>query len=198
MCNDYEQHIAWDEYCRVMTAIEIGLPADQSAKDLPRADDIRIGQTGPVLRAAGHGAELAQMTFGFPAPKPGRAPVFNFRSDGRHFRDSRRCVILASAFFEFTGAKYPKTKHRFTLNGEACLGIAGLWRAGEGNHPSSFTMLTTGPGADIAPYHDRQVCVLRPRDWMAWIDLSRPEAELLRPLPAGSLDIETVRQGRAA
>jgi len=194
MCNDYEQHIAWDEYCRVMAALEIGMPADQSARDLPQADSIRIGQTGPVMRAAGNGVELARMTFGFPAPRPGRSPVFNFRSDGRHFGDGNRCVIPASAFFEFTGTKYPKTKHRFTLAGEPFLGIAGLWREGGGNHPPAFTLLTTEPGPDIAPYHDRQICVLRPRDWMAWISLSRPEPELLRPLPAGSLEVETVRQ----
>jgi putative SOS response-associated peptidase YedK len=56
-------------------------------------------------------------------------------------------------------------------------------------------MLTTSPGPDIAPYHDRQVVVLRPVDWSAWINLSKPESELLKPLPAGSLNEETVRQG---
>jgi putative SOS response-associated peptidase YedK len=48
-------------------------------------------------------------------------------------------------------------------------------------------MLTTQPGPDVAPYHDRQVVVLRPTDWGAWLDLTRPEAKLLRPLPTGSL-----------
>jgi putative SOS response-associated peptidase YedK len=31
------------------------------------------------------------------------------------------------------------------------------------------------------------------KDWLAWLDLRRPEAELLRPLPAGSLTFEQVR-----
>jgi putative SOS response-associated peptidase YedK len=48
-------------------------------------------------------------------------------------------------------------------------------------------MLTTRPGPDVAPVHDRQVGVLAPSDWRAWLDLTRPEGELLRPLPAGSL-----------
>ena len=123
--------------------------------------------------------------------------MFNFRSEGRRFDKSQRCLIPASAFFEFTGAKYPKTKHRFTLNGAPFLAIAGLWREGSGNQPSSFTMLTTGPGSDMAPIHNRQIVVLRPEDWSAWIDLSRPESELLRPLPGGSLGVETVRTGKA-
>jgi putative SOS response-associated peptidase YedK len=56
-------------------------------------------------------------------------------------------------------------------------------------------MLTTEPSDDVRPYHDRQVAVLRPEDWTAWLYLTKPEAELLRPLPAGSLDVETVRGG---
>ena len=54
-------------------------------------------------------------------------------------------------------------------------------------------MLTTEPGPDVEPYHDRQVVVLRPEDWAAWLFLTKPEEELLKPLPAGSLEVETVR-----
>jgi putative SOS response-associated peptidase YedK len=56
-------------------------------------------------------------------------------------------------------------------------------------------MLTTAPGPDVAPYHNRQVVVVRPEDWAAWIHLTKSEADLLRPLPAGSLDVTTVREG---
>jgi putative SOS response-associated peptidase YedK len=56
-------------------------------------------------------------------------------------------------------------------------------------------MLTTAPGPDIEPYHDRQICVLKPEDWAAWLFLTRPEADLLKPLPAGSLLVQTVRPG---
>jgi putative SOS response-associated peptidase YedK len=45
----------------------------------------------------------------------------------------------------------------------------------------------------VAPIHDRQVVVLDRADWLAWLDLSRPESELLRPLPGGSLVVEQVR-----
>ncbi|MBZ9922240.1 SOS response-associated peptidase family protein, partial [Mesorhizobium sp. BR1-1-7] len=89
--------------------------------------------------------------------------------------------------------KYPKAKHRFTLNGSPFLAVAGLWREGVGNKPPTFTMLTTEPGPDVARYHNRQVAVLQPENWAAWINLTKPEAELLRPLPAGSLAVETVR-----
>ena len=206
MCNDYEQHIRYAEYLRALEEQGLATPAHQSEADLPRADDIRIGDLGPVMRAEGEGVvALSPMRFGFPPP-PGKkgGPVFNFRSEGRSFAQSRRCLIPASAFFEFTGRKYPKAKHRFTLKGAPFLCIAGLWRdvgrepAGEGentNQPPAFAMLTTAPGPDVAAIHDRQVVVLRPQDWRHWLDLTRPEAELLRPLPAGSLAVQEVRSG---
>ena len=52
-------------------------------------------------------------------------------------------------------------------------------------------MLTTAPGPDVRPYHDRQVAVLQPENWRAWLDLERGEAKILRPLPEGSLDVAT-------
>jgi putative SOS response-associated peptidase YedK len=85
--------------------------------------------------------------------------------------------------------------HRFTLTGALFMAIAGLWRDGQRDEPPSFTMLTTEPGPDVAPYHDRQVVVLRPEAWADWIYLTKPEAEILQPLPPGSLKAETVRPG---
>jgi putative SOS response-associated peptidase YedK len=199
MCNDYEQPVRWHQYRAMMRTLELGLPTREGDADLPQADDIRINDVGPVMRAAGNVVELVPMRFGFPPSSPRGGPVFNFRSEGRRFDKSNRCLIPASAFFEFTGKKYPKAKHRFTLKDQPFLAIAGLWReprpeqpqAAEG--PPAFTMLTTAPGPDISPYHDRQIVILPPRDWAAWLYLSKTEKELLRPLPAGSLAVETVR-----
>lgn len=195
MCNAYEQHVKWEEYVRMMQELELGIPTQQTELDLPQADDIRINQMGPVMWTSGNLVELVPMNFGMPSDQPKRGPIFNYRSDGRKFANSRRCLIPTSGFFEFTGTKYPKTKHRFTLNGALFMAIAGIWREARGNHPMAFAMLTTEPGPDVQPYHDRQVVVLRPQDWGAWLHLTRPEAELLRPLEEGSLAVETVRQG---
>jgi putative SOS response-associated peptidase YedK len=51
-------------------------------------------------------------------------------------------------------------------------------------------MLTTTPGEDIKPYHDRQVVVLAADQGRHWLDLSRPQEELLVPAPAGTLQVE--------
>ena len=146
------------------------------------------------MRVADNVVELVPMTFGFPPSGPRGGPVFNFKSEGRRFDKSNRCLIPATAFFEFTGKRYPKAKHRFALKGASFLAIAGLWRETE-KQGLAFTMLTTAPGEDVKPYHDRQVAILPPEDWAAWLYLTRPEAELLRPLPRGTLEVETVRAG---
>jgi putative SOS response-associated peptidase YedK len=195
MCNDYEQHVSYAAYKKAMRAVDLSTPSTESADNLPESDDIRIGDYGPVIRAAGNGVELVQMKFGWPPPRPKAGPVFNFKSDGRHFDKSKRCLVILSGFFEFTGIKYPKAKHRFSLKGSPVMGVAALWSEADDGE-LGFTMLTTEPGPDIAPYHDRQVCVLAPSEWAHWLFLTKPEAELLRPLPAGSLEVVTVRAGQ--
>ena len=53
-------------------------------------------------------------------------------------------------------------------------------------------MLTTEPGADVKPYHNRQIVVLPPGEFGWWLDVSVPAAEVCKPLPAGSLGVEQV------
>ena len=67
MCNDYEQHVGRADYAKAIEALELAA-GDVSA--LIQADDIKIGDNGPVLRAAGNGVELVLMRFGFPPPRP--------------------------------------------------------------------------------------------------------------------------------
>ena len=74
--------------------------------------------------------------------------------------------------------------------GHAC---AGLWRPMPDGGGDAFTLLTIEPGPDVAPIHNRQMVVLEQSEWLAWLDLTRLEQELLRPLPGGSLKVEQVR-----
>ena len=98
----------------------------------------------------------------------------------------------ASYFFAFTGTKSPKAKWKFTKTGEDWFCFAGLWRPmPEGGE--AFTLLTTEPGPDVAPIHDRQMVVLERSDWSAWFEQTGNEAALLRPLPPGSLELKQVR-----
>jgi putative SOS response-associated peptidase YedK len=53
-------------------------------------------------------------------------------------------------------------------------------------------MLTTAPGPDVAPYHDRQVAVLDRANWARWLDPSVSAKIILKPLPPGNLRVEQV------
>ncbi|MGE0257917.1 MAG: SOS response-associated peptidase [Alphaproteobacteria bacterium] len=191
MCNDFGNHVPYDDYRLEFSRLRVPLRFPSGAPNLEPRDDIWPTDPAPIIRRMGDGIELAELRWGFPPARPKGAPVINFRSEGRKF-GTGRCLVPASHFFEFTGTKSPKHKWKFTRVGEGWFCFAGLWRTMP-DGGAAFTLLTTSPGPDIAAYHDRQAVVLDRADWLAWLDLTRPEGELLRPLPAGSLAVERVR-----
>jgi putative SOS response-associated peptidase YedK len=197
MCNEFQQKIALKAYYDLMASLNIGTPAEQFELDLPQADSIRIGQAGAVVTLQGNGVGLSQMTFAFPPAGRG-GPVFNYRSEGFNgsepldFSNHQRCLIPASGFYEFKGEKTPKAKYLFTPVSDPLLAIAGLWKTVEGR--DYFTMLTTAPGADIAPYHDRQIVLVPPAHFGDW--LYNADKAVLAPAPAGTLKVELIRRGK--
>ena len=182
----------YSAYLEAFSEIRLSVVFPTAAPNLEPRDDIWPTETAPVFRRREDGVELAQLRWGFPPARPKGAPVINFRSEARRFPKGR-CLIPASHFFEFTGSKSPKSKWKFSKAGESWFCFAGLWRPMPDGAGEAFTLLTTEPGPDVASIHDRQMVVLNRADWLAWLDLTRPEAELLRPLPVGSLTVEQVR-----
>ncbi|WP_413993319.1 hypothetical protein ACMDCR_15255 [Labrys okinawensis] len=51
-------------------------------------------------------------------------------------------------------------------------------------------ILTVEANDDIAPFPNRQMAVLRREERMVWLDLGRPESELLRPVPKATYRVE--------
>ena len=192
MCNDYGNRVSYSAYVEAFSQIRLPLILPKAAPNLEPRDDIWPTDVAPIIRRHGEGVELAQLRWGFPPSRPKASPVINFRSEGRRFATGR-CLVPASHFFEFRGSKTPKSKWRFTKAGEEWFCFAGLWRPAHGDVPETFTLLTTEPGPDVAPIHNRQVVLLERSDWQAWLDLTRSEAELLQPLPAGTLQVHQVR-----
>jgi putative SOS response-associated peptidase YedK len=191
MCNLYTQTKSVDEVARLFRALQIPLGFPEGAPNL-EAREIAITDPGPIVRTNDAGFEMVVRRWSWPAP--GGKPVFNFRSDGREFT-SGRCLIVADGFFEFTKPADPKArrKHKwlFKLREAEQFAIAGLWRT-DPSVGEAWTMLTTEPGEDVKPYHNRQIVVLAPHDFARWLDLAIPAAELCRPLPPGSLDVKQI------
>jgi putative SOS response-associated peptidase YedK len=192
MCNDYRYRMPLEQLIDEFAQLRIPLRFPAGRPNLEPRDDIRISERAPVVLPAGDGAAVLNMAR-WSWPGPTGKPVFNFRSDGRAFAHGR-CLIPADGFYEFTTAADPKAKRKdkwlFTLTDGALFAIAGLWRPGAAKGEDAWTMLTCQPGPDIAPYHDRQVVVLRPTQWNDWLFGEGNEADLLRPMPAGALKVE--------
>ncbi|HEX6783420.1 MAG TPA: SOS response-associated peptidase family protein [Sphingomicrobium sp.] len=188
MCNLYTQTKSVDEVARLFREMQVPLSFPEGLPNLT-ARDIRITETAPIVRGRQSGYELVMRRWSWPGN--GGKPVYNFRSDGREF-STGRCLIIADGFYEFTIPQDPKQKRKdrwlFSWSEGGMVGIAGLTRdvpdLGE-----AFTMLTTEPGPDVARYHQRQVALVPPTEWRAWLDYSRPASELLKPLPEGSLSV---------
>jgi putative SOS response-associated peptidase YedK len=117
---------------------------------------------------------------------------FGPRSEKRNFGKSTRCLIPPSHFFEFTAPADPKQKRkdkwRFTLADADWFCIAGIVRPDAIDGEACFTMLTTEPEADVAPYRDRQIVVLRREDWADELGLAE----------AVDLLVETLEQEKSA
>jgi putative SOS response-associated peptidase YedK len=191
MCNDYRSRVELGTIGQEFNQLRIPLRFPDGMPNLEPREDIRITDRAPILRWAGDAAELVQRRWSWPGA--GGKPVYNFRSDGREF-GSGRCLIVTDGFYEFTTPTEPrpdkrKDKWLFTMAGHDWFCIAGLWRTTP-DVGEAFTMLTTPPGPDIAPYHNRQVAALPPEAWRSWLDGSVAAADLLGPRPAGTLRVE--------
>ncbi|MES2660850.1 MAG: SOS response-associated peptidase family protein [Verrucomicrobiota bacterium] len=127
---------------------------------------IRPTLPAPVVMPDG---SWKSMLWGFRLPIPGKPgskrTVVNSREDklsGRTWNASfreRRCLIVASAFYEWTDRAGAKVPLRFERPEGRLLCIAGIWREEEGRG-ECFSMITTEPNAVLGPVHDRMPAVL--------------------------------------
>lgn len=145
-----------------------------------------------IVRRDGGDVEMVRLPWGLQPGEPGGRPFTVVRSEGRVF-PSHRCLVPASEFrFRSRGKHYG-----FALASGDWFYFAGIWRPATRNWTEAYAILTTAANDDVAPYHDRQMAVLRRDQRMAWLDLTCPEEGLLRPLPAGSYRVSRLRDAQA-
>ena len=198
MCNEAARRIALGQLRDDWNDLRVPLRFPEGLPNMAPLESIRITDLSVIIRAAaGTLGEAEMVTRRWSWPAPHGKPVYNFRSDGRSI-SSGRCLIPIDSFFEFTAPradapkKAPKWKWRFSMTGLSWFCVAGILRT-DLQVGEAWTMLTTEPGPDIAPYHDRQIVCLGPEDYGRWLDPAVPSGDLCRPLPAGSLKVEQVR-----
>ena len=147
--------------------------------------DVRPTDTNPVILLH-EGQRVSSMRrwgivpFWAKDPKAISTP-FNARSEEAHakplFRGpfkSRRCLVPATAFFEWTSIEGQKKKQKMRIAraDDDLVTLAGLhdyWRRGD-EVIESYTILTVSPNALLEPIHNRMPVVLGQSDEDEWLD----------------------------
>ena len=99
---------------------------------------------------------------------------------------SRRCIVPASGFFEWTGKKGEKQPHMFVAaDGSPILALAGLWERWRnpetGEDILSCTVIVTEPTTWMLPYHDRMPVLLQQAEIDRWLS-GKMQANELHPI----------------
>jgi len=89
---------------------------------------------------------------------------------------------------------------RFTKAKSEIFCFPGLWDVAEttDGRIESFTIVTTAPGPDCAPYHNRQPVVLEPDQWAAWLDPTADHEPILKAGLEGVIAVERAVETLAA
>jgi putative SOS response-associated peptidase YedK len=197
-------HVRWD-------GLEPNAPLDQ----------IRPTDRAPIIRGADGELELVMMRWGLVSPawrgslKDWTAqlrgnPLTNARSESvsvtSGFREAyaaRRALVPANWYFEWTtDPERPKGKKlmwKFTAPAQETFAFPGLWNRSETADGAidSFTLLTSVPGPDQAPFHNRQPVILERAQWADWLNPANDMAPSFRGSPAGTIIAERFTESAA-
>ena len=183
---------------------DVELPAD-----LKPNYNVAPTQTMPVITETADGKQLELIRWGF-VPIWAKAPnakysMFNTVSETvfdkptwKQAITTSRCLIPASAFYEWQtreGGKHPLYIH---LPGATYLSLAGVWGKwfDDGVERHAFSILTTAPNKEMELVHNRMPVILLPGDEAGWLNPDLSEAQdierFLRPLADDSLAMHEV------
>jgi putative SOS response-associated peptidase YedK len=181
MCGRFTQHYSWAEIHQFLslTGAPVNLRARYNITPTTSIEVVRLNEHGDK--------ELIRMRWGLvpffwkkslkevPATFNARAETVAEKPMFRAAFKKRRCIIPASGFFEWTGAKTDRVPHLFTdAGGEPILGFAGLWESwtdgDSGEEVLSATIIVTSASPWMESYHDRMPVILEPDQFDAWLN----------------------------
>jgi putative SOS response-associated peptidase YedK len=128
----------------------------------------------------------------------GAAGMINARSETAPtkpaFRDalkSRRCIVPADGFYEWSRTRAGKQPYCFEVNDGELFAFAGLWERWKdpgGNWIRTCSILTTTSNAVTSAVHDRMPVILEPDAYDLWLDPGFNDvaavSEMLKPYDA--------------
>ena len=140
--------------------------------------NVAPSQPALVISQTGLQPETGFAQWGLPPAGEGRSFLINARmetvTEKPTFRDAfatRRCLVVASGWYEWSA---PKTPWHVQLADGGVMAFGGLLlrRGGE----DRFVIMTSAANGDLASIHHRQPLVLAPDRWRGWLTGSEEQA----------------------
>jgi putative SOS response-associated peptidase YedK len=185
MCGRFVLIVDWEKIAQ-----EFDLSDAESI--LSTTGDIHPGQDSVCIIRAATGNSAVNLHWGFvPRWSTLKSPnklLINARAEtlegmpafGDAFRE-RRCLIVASGFYEWTARKKP---FYFYLRNGRPFGLAGIYEPAitPGGPKSSFVIITTFPNKLVASLHDRMPVIIPVNKRFLWLDCSQYDKDRLKSL----------------
>ncbi len=179
------------------------------ANDLPDTPNYNICPSDSVSAVTSEDGtrRLRSMRWGFlprwyrtPADGPllinARAETIARKPTFREACFSRRCLVPASGFYEWTrGADGSRLPWHVHPRQKGAMALAGVWQVWERGASSIVTcaIVTTTASTTLSAIHHRMPVILDARDWPLWLgEAGRGAAEAMRPAPDDSLRFHRV------
>ena len=188
MCGRFTVTLAPDEignlYDAAQPTLPLGLPPRYNGAPTQDFAACRLDETGrrviTLLRwglipfwakDAGIGSRMINARAETVRDKPAYRAAFR----------SRRCLVPASGWFEWQGARGARQPWYITLADGSPLSFAALWewwdKSGDGLE--AFTIITTEACESLADIHHRQPAIIHPDRFGDWLDPASPSEQLL-------------------
>lgn len=185
MCGRFTLEYSWAEIHAIINIV----PASAAKRnDPPRYNVAPTQDVGFISQSDGETTVQDGRWWLVPfwAKEIPKYPLFNARSETAHekssFREaykSKRCLIPASGYYEWTkAADGGKDPHLLHLPDHEPFLFAGLWAYNSNLEITSCTILTAPAHSAIAQIHDRMPIILNSDCWQDWLspDTSVKEA----------------------
>ena len=188
MCGRFTVHLSPDEIGNLYDAAQPVLPLD-----LPPRYNGAPTQDFAACRLDTAGRRvIARLSWGLVPPWAKDAGIgsrmINARAETLHDKPAyraafraRRCLVPASGWFEWQGARGTKQPWYITSADGSPLSFAALWERWDrsGDLLETFTIITKEACDSLADIHHRQPAIIRPDHFDDWLDPSLPSGQLL-------------------
>jgi putative SOS response-associated peptidase YedK len=186
MCGRFGLHHSWQTTSRFLFD-QFKVEFDERQLSLPLYN---IAPTQQILILIHDGAHyrVGLSTWGFSLSSTNPKPVINARSESIFetslFRQSirtKRCLILASGFYEWRRSTTPSQPFWFYDQQQPFLVFAGLYQTIINKAQEKIVqsaMLTTSANDLMSPIHDRIPVMLNPDQYQHWVHPKTPIDEM--------------------